>query len=50
MLSETIETKLKLAKGAVGELLGVAWKDHMINIDICVLGRWLTWSSLTLLS
>ena len=33
MLSETIETKLKLAKGAVGELLGVAWMDYMINID-----------------
>ena len=33
VLSETIESKLNLAKGAVGELLGVAWKDHMINID-----------------
>ena len=33
VLSETIETKLKLAKGAVGELLGVAWKEDMINID-----------------
>jgi hypothetical protein len=33
VLSETIETKLNLAKGAVGELLGVAWKDDTIDID-----------------
>ena len=33
VLSETIETKLQLAKGSVGELLGVAWKENMINID-----------------
>ena len=33
VLSETIETKLQLAKGTVGELLGVAWKENAINID-----------------
>ena len=33
VLSETIETKLNLAKGAVGELLGVAWKDDTIALD-----------------
>ena len=33
VLSETIETKLNLAKGAVGELLGVAWKDETIVLD-----------------
>ena len=33
MQSETIETKLNLAKGAVGELLGVAWKDDTIAFD-----------------
>ena len=33
VLSETIETKLQLAKGTVGELLGVASKENPINID-----------------
>ena len=32
-LSETIETKLELAKGTVGEFLGVAWKENTININ-----------------
>ena len=33
VLSETIETKLQLAKGTVEELLGVASKENPINID-----------------
>ena len=33
VLSETIETKLQLAKGTVGELVGVASKKNPINID-----------------
>ena len=33
VLSETIETKLNLAKGAVGELLGVTWRDDTIAFD-----------------
>ena len=33
MLFQTIEIKLQLAKGTVGELLGVASKENPINID-----------------
>merc|ERR1711888_180148 len=33
VLSETIETKLQLAKGNVGELLGVSSKDNPINFN-----------------
>ena len=33
VLSETIETKLQLAKGTVGELLGVSSRDNPININ-----------------
>ena len=33
VLSETIETKLELAYGTVGEFLCVAWKENTININ-----------------
>lgn len=46
VLSETIKTRLKLAEGTVGELLGVAWKENTINIDN--LGQVMMCSSQTL--